>query len=61
MDRQGIINIIQLRREFNGFTNPPNAEAFVRPSRHGFYDSAFWRAACKSAGRQPCGNGPANE
>lgn len=61
MDRQGMVNIIELRTEFGGFTNPPNAMAFVRPSRHGFYDSEFWRAACKSAGQQPCGNGPANE
>ena len=54
LNTQGLINTINLRQEFGGFTRPVNAYALVQPGKKNLYDDEYWRPALQRA-RQICG------
>src|SRR5579875_70312 len=54
LNTQGLINTINLRQEFGGFTQPVNAYALVQPGKKNLYDDEYWRPALQRA-RQICG------
>jgi ABC-type nitrate/sulfonate/bicarbonate transport system substrate-binding protein len=47
MSKKGMINVVAVRQEFGGFNNPVDPKKFVKPSKGGFYDDTFWKAAVK--------------
>ncbi len=48
LNRQGLINTIQLRGEFGGFTNPNINPIYMALPGNGYYDDRFWLAAMQS-------------
>ncbi len=48
MSKKGLYNVISLRQEFNGFSQPVDIKKFIKPAKNGFYDNTFWKAAYHS-------------
>lgn len=50
IDKQNLIGTIELRQEFNGFTQPlGNINRLVKPCENCLYDDRFWKQAVGSA------------
>ncbi len=48
MDKKGLAAVIDVRKEFNGFVNPVDTKKFIKPTKGGFYDDTYLKAALKS-------------
>ncbi|GCE21795.1 ABC transporter substrate-binding protein [Dictyobacter kobayashii] len=45
LNTPGLVNTINLRQEFGGFTTPVNSQQLVRPGKNSLYDDEYWKAA----------------
>ncbi|WP_162005031.1 ABC transporter substrate-binding protein [Dictyobacter vulcani] len=50
LSNQGLINTINLRQQFGGFTAPVNAKDLIKPGKNSLYDDEYWNAAIKQLG-----------
>jgi ABC-type nitrate/sulfonate/bicarbonate transport system substrate-binding protein len=45
----GVVNAINLRQQFGGFTTTVDANALVKPGKNALYDDEYWKSAFKQA------------